>query len=483
MWQVATRFTGCSVTDSGVAYMWEDRQNPPKKRDDVRSEYDIDYGRIIHSTSFRRLQSKTQILNLGDSDFYRTRLTHSLEVAQIAGGLVKHLRKAYPDHPVTPQLPEHSLIQAIGSAHDLGHPPFGHGGEVALNYCMRVAANPDEAGRNGNGVITDITEAGFEGNGQTLRILSRLETFSKAHGANLTRRTLLGILKYPVVYSKAAHPARVPKLHDGPSTLRVIDTHASKPPKCYMDCETDVVDWVLDPLPQADRELFQTVTQDEGKHAKSRHKSLDCTIMDVADDISYGVHDLEDAIAMQLISPDAFMREVTADDCESFIAMLNRNHKDKRGNDVYREIVDGLFGDSGERKMFISMLVGYFITDARYVDDDRFETPLLRHGVKLGDDRVRLLKAFQDVVRKHVIKSPRVQHMEFKGQGMVVAVFEALQSDPERLLPEDVFPLYQKSGGNLRIICDFVASMTDGYLVRTYERLFSPGAGSVFDRL
>ncbi|MDR6104653.1 dGTPase [Agrobacterium larrymoorei] len=464
--------------------VWNERQKVEnRKSDDARSESDIDYGRIIHSTSFRRLQSKTQILNLGDSDFYRTRLTHSLEVAQIAAGLVKHLRKAFPHHPVTAELPEHSLIQAIGSAHDLGHPPFGHGGEVALNYCMRVAANPDEAGRNGNGVITDIAKAGFEGNGQTLRILSRLETFSKANGANLTRRTLLGILKYPVAYSKAAHPARLPKLHDGPSTLRIIDTQASKPPKCYMDCETEVVDWVLDPLPQADRDLFQTVTQDDGKHAKSLHKSLDCTIMDVADDISYGVHDLEDAIAMQLISRDAFEKEVTADDCESFMALLNKNHKDKRGNDVYREIVDGLFGNSGDRKMFISMLVGYFITDARFADDERFETPLLRHRVKLGGDRVRLLKAFQDVVRKHVIKSPRVQHMEFKGQGMVVAVFEALQSDPERLLPEDVFPLYEKSGGDLRIICDFVAGMTDGYLVRTYERLFSPGAGSVFDRL
>ena len=225
------------------------------------------------------------------------------------------------------------------------------------------------------------------------------------------------------------------------------------------------------------------MTREDGKHAKSLYKSLDCTIMDVADDISYGVHDLEDAIAMQLITRDAFEKEVTAEDCESFIAMLNKNHKDKRGNDVHREIVDGLFGPSGDRKMFISMLVGYFITDARYVDDDRFETPLLRHRVRLGDDRVRLLKAFQDVVRKHVIKSPRVQHMEFKGQGMVVAVFEALQSDPERLLPEDVFPLYEKSGGDLRIICDFVAGMTDGYLIRTYERLFSPGAGSVFDRL
>lgn len=130
---------------------WYDRQESWKAQsEDAREEADIDYARVIHSASFRRLQGKTQILNLGDSDFYRTRLTHSLEVAQIAGGIARQLRQDFPDHPAIPHLPDHSLIQAIGFTHDLGHPPFGHGGEVALNYCMRQAG-------------------GFEGNGQTDR--------------------------------------------------------------------------------------------------------------------------------------------------------------------------------------------------------------------------------------------------------------------------------------------------------------------------
>jgi dGTPase len=137
--------------------IWEKRQEESQsKPEDARTPYDIDYARVVHSASFRRLQGKTQILSLGDCDFYRTRLTHSLEVAQIAAGLVKLFRRF--DHLAIEYLPSTSLIQAIGFSHDLGHPPFGHGGEVALNYCMR-------------------DHSGFEGNGQTLRILSRLEKF------------------------------------------------------------------------------------------------------------------------------------------------------------------------------------------------------------------------------------------------------------------------------------------------------------------
>ena len=118
---------------------WLARQSGWKQPSgDARGPFDIDYARIVHSSSFRRLQGKTQILNLGDSDFYRTRLTHSLEVAQIAGSVVGQLEAENKLHPAHDFLPPRSLIQAAGFAHDLGHPPFGHGGEVALNYCMRT---------------------------------------------------------------------------------------------------------------------------------------------------------------------------------------------------------------------------------------------------------------------------------------------------------------------------------------------------------
>jgi hypothetical protein len=138
------------------------RQQP----EDARDEASVDYARIIHSASFRRLQGKTQVLTLGEGDFYRTRLTHSIEVAQIAEGIARQFQKDHAEHSAQPWIPNLTMIQAVGATHDLGHPPFGHGGEVALNYCMR---------ENG----------GFEGNGQTLRILTRLERFSAKAGSML----------------------------------------------------------------------------------------------------------------------------------------------------------------------------------------------------------------------------------------------------------------------------------------------------------
>ena len=146
-------------------------------------------------------------------------------------------------------------IEAIGCAHDLGHPPFGHGGEVALNYAMRDAG-------------------GFEGNGQTLRIVTRLEHFSDGAGANLTRRTLLGLLKYPVAYSRALNPALRPALQPGEGKIRTLDIPSSTPPKCYLDSEAEVVDWLLAPLTAAERTTFAAVETAAGKHGRSLHKSL-----------------------------------------------------------------------------------------------------------------------------------------------------------------------------------------------------------------
>ena len=427
------------------------REARARAADDLRDDGDVDYARVIHSAPFRRLQGKTQILNLGDSDFYRTRLTHSLEVAQIAGGLVKQLAGSFPDHPATASLPGHSLIQAIACAHDLGHPPFGHGGEVALNYCMRDAG-------------------GFEGNGQTLRILTGPLEATPQPGLNLTRRSLLGVLKYPASYARVANPAIRPRLHEGGSVLRSLDVTASTPPKCYLDTEAETVGWILAPLHDNDRVRFAQIQNVDGKHSETLHKSLDCSIMDVADDIAYGVHDLEDAIALKLVTAKDFERAVTAEASASF-----RQPQD--------QIVAALFGPSHARKAMIGALVHHFIASIRFVSDNQFDAPLLRHRVELPKAPRAFLKALKAFIFRAVILSPEVQQMEFKGQSMVVAVFEALQSDPERLLPLAWRDRFSETNGAARVICDYVAGMTDPYLLKTYERLFAPRMGSVFDRL
>lgn len=437
----------------------ERRENRLRPDDGARSPGAVDYARVIHSASFRRLQGKTQILNLGDSDFYRTRLTHSLEVAQIAGGLVAQLRASVPAHPATALLPEPAMIQAIACAHDLGHPPFGHGGEVALNYAMRE-------------------HGGFEGNGQTLRLLARLEAFSEHAGANLTRRSLLGVLKYPVGWSVAMNPGLWPALTRGLS-LDCVDPEASTPPKCYLDTEADVVDWVLAPLSPEDRAQFTALQRRNGRHARSLWKSLDCSIMDLADDIAYGVHDLEDAIALDLVGAAEMVdAAIPAETAEPFLAHLSRSPD---APDSPQALIAWLTGEERRRKWIIGRLVNYFITSAEFAPGADFVAPLLRHRIRLPDAPAALLDGLKRFVLDRVIHSASVQQLEFKGQTMVLAVFEAFLSRPDRLLPDRWRQRLERDGP--RAICDAVASMTDTSLLRSYERLFAPRMGSVFDRL
>lgn len=153
----------------------------PQRVGDPRSPFQRDRARIMHSAAFRRLQGKTQVMGVGEGDFHRTRLTHSIEVSQIGYGLLQVLqsKKQNLDENAQKWLPERDLIEAACLAHDLGHPPFGHKGEQALHEAM-------------------LQHGGFEGNGQTLRIITKLEKYKeRGKGLYPTRRLTLGILKYP----------------------------------------------------------------------------------------------------------------------------------------------------------------------------------------------------------------------------------------------------------------------------------------------
>src|SRR5438093_5598757 len=161
---------------------WKRWQAPLGRGDKVRTPFEKDRDRIIHCAAFRRLQGKTQVFGMGGSDFFRTRLTHSLEVAQIAKGIA-----LYCGHANT------ELVEAASLAHDIGHPPFGHTGENVLKQRMR---------KNG----------GFEANAQNLRILDKLEVRTaepKRPGLNLTRGTLDALLKYKRPYSKVNRKSRI----------------------------------------------------------------------------------------------------------------------------------------------------------------------------------------------------------------------------------------------------------------------------------
>ncbi|PKH87981.1 anti-phage deoxyguanosine triphosphatase [Colwellia sp. Bg11-28] len=437
------------------------------RQQDHRDPFQRDRARVMHSASFRRLQSKTQVMGSGQSDFYRTRLTHSLEAAQIGSGITAQLRYKFPELCNALFPTSDSLIETICLAHDIGHPPFGHGGEIALNYMMR-------------------DHGGFEGNGQTLRIVARLETFSEHFGMNLTRRTLLGLMKYPQLLetlSKEIKPTRVGNFRQ----LKANEWHPAK--GLYRD-DQDIIDWILEPLSTADRTLFQSMScqsigkqnlrlQDKSTHHKTRFKSLDCSIMELADDIAYGIHDLEDAIVTKVVNRDDFDREVI--------------RKLQQIDDVWLQeysmtLTDKLFSDHHHlQKDAIGGLVNYLITaikltDLNEQDDINFAEPLLRYNATLSASTAEALKIFKDFVYFYVIKLTSLQRLEYRGQQIVMELFEALSSDPIRLLPSNSAKRWQQAIDNKtnsqRIIADYIAGMTDDYATRLYQSLFNAHGAS-----
>jgi len=429
-----------------------------KRQQDHRDPFQRDRARILHSAAFRRLQSKTQVMGSGHSDFYRTRLTHSLEAAQIGSGITAQLRYKYPTlcqalFPTTD-----SLIEAICLAHDIGHPPFGHGGEVALHYMMR-------------------DHGGFEGNGQTFRIVARLEPFSEHHGMNLSRRTLLGLMKYPQVLEQLNKPKR----NNAIDSFRQIKASEWHPPKGLYSDDSEIIDWLLSSLSASDRKLFQQIEVIENSHNKTRFKSLDCSIMELADDIAYGIHDLEDAIVTDIVKQHDFELHVI-----NKLEMLD----DQWLKQYAKTLTAKLFSVQHHlQKEAIGSLVNYLITAIELTDlnelnnEVNFEEDLLRYNATLPKITMQALQIFKDFVFNFVIKQTSIQQLEYRGQQIVMELFEALSSDPLRLLPSNSAKRWQHAVDNddnaHRVIADYVAGMTDEYASRLHQTLFvARAAGS-----
>ena len=436
---------------------WKERRAPAgiQRQEDQREEYERDRARVIHSSAFRRLQAKTQILGVLEGDFHRTRLTHSMEVAQIGRGLVLNLQKRFPE--LNDLLPRLEQIETTGLAHDLGHPPFGHGGETALNCAM-------------------ADYGGFEGNGQTLRILTRLESHTPENGLDLTRRTLLGVLKYPAPYSNLCSTSP-PGTTDKSVDLNF--QHTWEPPKCFLDTEQEVFNWIIAPLSNSDQVRFCEYTHPtRHSHGRSVHKALDTSLMNLADDIAYGIHDFEDGIVLRLLTPEHW---------QEVAQQLDQKWAEK--NDLLK-IETKLFtrtDNSGySRRQAVGALVHALISSAELKLNEEFEEPLLGWNVVLPEEPQRFLKGLKEMVSRHVIQLNTVQAATFKGRKIVLSLFDALSAEPEMLLPSSFQLLWKEAKSDLqqkRIICDFIAGMTDQYANRFFERLFLPGHGSVFDRI
>ena len=440
--------------------MWTNRrsgQTNQRGSHDHRSPYERDRTRVIHCPAFRRLQRKTQILGTDEGDFHRTRLTHSLEVASIGSSLVRNLTTNQPDSIVAALLPCDDLINTICLLHDIGHPPFGHGGEVALNYKMRA-------------------HGGFEGNAQTLRLLTKVEGSYGHFGLDLTRRALLGILKYPVPWSSVV-ATQLPE--DSITLNKTIRVNDWLPPKGYFDCEQAEIDWILMAFSVEERALFQSLAKSptQNKHGKAAYRSFDCSIMNIADDIAYGVHDLEDAIHLRLINRVQL-------DTPAFRALLSETsltHKQE-------PLLDALFDDVLHvRKQAIGEMVNYFITATELkITHESFETPLLKYNIELLPEASALLDYLMTCVFTYVIDSQEARTFEYGGQTVVLRLFEAMESNPSSLLDiknRTLFQQEKEEDAAFRVVCDYIANMTDEYAYRMHERLFGFNTRTIFERL
>ncbi|WP_411825301.1 dGTP triphosphohydrolase [Luteolibacter sp. AS25] len=405
---------------------------------DYRSPFQIDRDRVLHTPTFRRLQNKTQVFWSGEYDFYRTRLTHSLEVAQIGKSVCAWLQNM-PDSLLSDKFHiDTDLLEAICLSHDLGHPPFGHAGERTLNHLTRE-------------------HGGFEGNAQTLRLLTQRIFSAKRTGMDPSRAFLDGVLKYKTLWSELHTDGAPPKNHF------IYDNQVS-----FLDWSLAGMDFPLELTPGKVRDSF---------------KSIECQIMDWADDTAYSLNDLSDSVRAGFLHVEKI-----------------ETWAEKRGHDISPKTPLGdLILAIRQRRVdpFVGKRIGKYIQSARLELDNNFLSATTnRYKFRLVvDPEVRAeSEIFKALAYEVVFLSPQLKQLEHKGSRMLRQLWEILETryvkdqaiDGQKfeLLPADTMEEIQKSADEstrARLICDYLAGMTDGYAARTYKRLFSPDFGSIND--
>jgi dGTPase len=428
-----------------------------------RSAFRRDFARLLHSPAFRRLQGKTQLFAGIESDFFRNRLTHSLEVAQIAKSIALRLNTEGPLTSRGWQI-DLDLVEFAGLAHDLGHPPFGHTGEHALDELMR-------------------DDGGFEGNAQTLRILARLEKKldkpglqlnegnpvwysggkDSSVGLNLSARSYASVLKYDKL---------IPGAFGGGFQ------------KGYYESESEVVEWIRQAVLPA---------------GQGKLKTLECQVMDIADDIAYSTYDIEDAFkgglltVLDLLHPPDGIVTLVADRASAELgrAVSQGDVKDSV-RDLLGPIASGevgavhgsarLYADSGFfRTKLTSNLVGTF-ADAVTIAPNAESPALSRIGM---DPTVRLkISVLKHLTYTYLINSQQLQLVSHRGREIVRRIFGALlEPDGFKLLPDDHQQRFKQAPTEphkKRVVCDFIAGMTDRYATEFFARLTSDSFHSMF---
>ena len=355
------------------------RRHPEVFKDD-RPAFQRDRDRIIHCAAFRRLEYKTQVFVNHEGDYYRTRLTHSLEVAQIARGIATRLKL------------NEDLVEALSLSHDLGHTPFGHTGEEVLNRLMAGCG-------------------GFDHNRQSLRIVEELEErYPGFNGLNLTWETREGIIKHSPRYENS-----------------------------------------------------ELLLEDE--YFRGKRPTLEAQIIDLADEIAYNNHDIDDGLKAGYISIDE-LYEV----------------------DLWREIFDMVSQKFPEleisRRIYqtISYLIGALIEDVVHTSEKLIREAGVRNLLEVRNEPRRLIsfspevekknKALKTFLFKRLYRHYKVERMRIKAELFLTRIFESYLATPS-LLPDD-FQAKMAETRAERVICDYIAGMTDRYAMDQYRRLFEP---------
>ena len=287
---------------------------------------------------------------------------------------------------------------------------------------------------------------------------------------------MLGVFKYPVSYQDVVR-THTPQISH--QTNKIIRMNDWLPPKGYYESEKAEVSWLLACFSEQDATMYQTlqVPPTEHSHGRAQYKLLDCSIMDIADDIAYGVHDLEDAIHLRLIT------RAQLDTSEFRALLLNTELKPR-----VDALLNALFDEEiYHRKQAIGELVNFFITSIEpHVTHDDFENPLLKYNVMMSASAKQLLNHLMTFIYQQVIDSQEARTFEYGGQTVVLRLFEAIVSNPLSLLDKKNRLLFEKAPDDMlawRVIADYIANMTDEYAYRLHERLFGFNTRTIFESL
>lgn len=425
------------------------RGNKDVRQNDSRNPHEMDYARLIHSSAFRRLQGKSQVFTAGTGDYYRTRLTHSLEVAQIARHAAQMLftnnqdfftEKNHPALYIDPR-----VVECAALAHDFGHPPFGHKGEHVLNEII-------------NSTIVEDTEFYFEGNPQNFRILTFLEKKADFDGLNLTNAVLLSINKYPYLGNRDKTKGLYKK-------------------------EWNLISDI--------RESWDIPT---GK------ATLEAQLMDICDDIAYSTHDIEDGIKSGKIGIKSLLNDETIEgiineldhedplwsgiDVKDFVVQLLNRYLSK-----WNELFEKCFKEhSRTRREVKGYWVNRFVTSLGIIPQNNwYKVTFIDSDNNENKEIAREINVLKKLAWTKLISDFRVQRLQKRSERILLGLWEAF-IDPKKgksLLPKDwvIRQMHLKEQWEWReMVLDYIAGMTDAYAEKVYSDLYGYGSngGSIY---